>query len=295
MLTIASSLLQVIQVDFEGRSPISSDFHGIRQLLHQLFLKADINLSELADIIIGMCYRLKVKLLPCLVSNAFRLSGFFAFSDQNFIGSVVIQSELDDESDDDDDDDGNFNDSGTIFGATTAVNVSKKNANGCIANLRAYLLDKCEKHSPPAMKQQFIDILSDDDKQTGLLINERFINIPPQISVPLLENLQDEINRASKKRDAFKFTHFLMLIKFYRKEKKGSKPAEDIFSNGEEEALCEKCEASFDYSVQSETDSALSGNWREGDSALMPYRKLIFFKSNQLPVLIESVKEFISE
>lgn len=33
---------------------MTSDFHGIRQLLHQLFLKSDINLSELADIVTGM-------------------------------------------------------------------------------------------------------------------------------------------------------------------------------------------------------------------------------------------------
>lgn len=47
--------MQEIQVDFEGRNPTDGDFHGIRQLLQQLFLKAHINLSELADIIIGRC------------------------------------------------------------------------------------------------------------------------------------------------------------------------------------------------------------------------------------------------
>lgn len=46
--------VQVIQVDFEGRNPMTSDFHGIRQLMHQLFLKSDINLSELTDIVTGM-------------------------------------------------------------------------------------------------------------------------------------------------------------------------------------------------------------------------------------------------
>lgn len=46
-------LSQVIQIEFEGRNPDVSDFHGIRQLLQQLFLKSDINLSEMADIITG--------------------------------------------------------------------------------------------------------------------------------------------------------------------------------------------------------------------------------------------------
>lgn len=49
-------MLQEIQVDFEGRNPIDSDFHGIKQLLQQLFLKAHINLSELTDLIISQNY-----------------------------------------------------------------------------------------------------------------------------------------------------------------------------------------------------------------------------------------------
>uniref|UniRef100_A0A8D8W6E0 Protein BCCIP homolog n=1 Tax=Cacopsylla melanoneura TaxID=428564 RepID=A0A8D8W6E0_9HEMI len=42
-----------IQVTFEGRVPSDPDFHGIKQLLKQLFLKAHINLSELTEILIG--------------------------------------------------------------------------------------------------------------------------------------------------------------------------------------------------------------------------------------------------
>jgi len=49
-------LFQKIQVDFEGRSPVDADFHGIKQLLQQLFLKAHVNLSELAELIIRQNY-----------------------------------------------------------------------------------------------------------------------------------------------------------------------------------------------------------------------------------------------
>lgn len=41
-----------VQIEFEGQPPIKADFHGIKNLLHQLFLKAHINLSALADLII---------------------------------------------------------------------------------------------------------------------------------------------------------------------------------------------------------------------------------------------------
>ena len=75
-----------IQVDFEGRNPQDPDFHGIKTLLHQLFLKAHVDLSNLTDLIIG----------------------------QNYVGSVVKQSQEDEGSDDEDD----------VFGITTVINIS---------------------------------------------------------------------------------------------------------------------------------------------------------------------------
>lgn len=79
------------QVDFEGRNPQDPDYHGIKTLLQQLFLKAHIDLGGLTDLIIS----------------------------QNYVGSVVKQSEEIDESDDED----SVND---VFGITTVINVSDK-------------------------------------------------------------------------------------------------------------------------------------------------------------------------
>lgn len=45
-------LFQELQADFEGRNPEDSDFHGIKQLLRQLFLKSNVELGGLAQIII---------------------------------------------------------------------------------------------------------------------------------------------------------------------------------------------------------------------------------------------------
>lgn len=45
-----------IQVEFAGQAPIPEDFHGIKSLLHQLFLKAHINLGGLAELIIQQNY-----------------------------------------------------------------------------------------------------------------------------------------------------------------------------------------------------------------------------------------------
>ena len=43
-----------IQVEFEARSPEEEDYHGIRRLLQQLFLRNQVvNVSKLAETILG--------------------------------------------------------------------------------------------------------------------------------------------------------------------------------------------------------------------------------------------------
>ena len=82
-------------MDFEGRYPVDPDYHGIKTLLQQLFLKAHIDLGSLTDLIIS----------------------------KNHVGSVVKQSADLDESDDEDTD---IND---VFGITTVINLSSKQVN----------------------------------------------------------------------------------------------------------------------------------------------------------------------
>lgn len=224
-------------------------------------------------------------------------------ADQNFIGSVVIQSFLDGNDDDDDDSDDdektgtNFDSSGTIFGITTAVNISKSQSIGCIDDIRKHLLSKCDQFAKPDDKQTFNNALNDDTKQTGLLINERFINIPPQIAVPLLENLHKEIVQAAVKKEKFRFNNYIMVVKLNRKKARGKQKEQDddIFSNGEEEIIEDYGNASFEYSAERETDTTLSGNWAESDSTLLPYRKVFIFDATKLPFVIDAIKELINE
>lgn len=52
----------------------------------------------------------------------------------------------------------------------------------CIKELRKFLIEKTHK--------KLESLLNDTSNHIGLLLNERFINIPPQVAVPLLENLR---------------------------------------------------------------------------------------------------------
>lgn len=260
------------------------DYDGIKQLLHQLFLNAKIDLNELSEVIIS----------------------------QNTIGSVLWQciddpavpepkadkkeegDAVEEESDDDEDND-------TIFGVTSVLNLSNPQKKGSLKQLRNYLIEKCDKEVAEKLKA----ILEDESKPTGFILNERFINIPPQIAVPMLENLQKEMQRAVAKKMPFKFVQYLMLVKFYRSEVKQKKPNSKKdeknrnkqpvvhFSNPEEEIFDKDLMLSYEFSVAGDTDTGLTGNWLEADKALQPYRRVIMFDANNLTTMIDQIKEFI--
>lgn len=264
-----------IQVDFEGRNPIDSDFHGIKQLLQQLFLKAHINLSDLTNLIIS----------------------------QNYVGSVVKQSEIDNDSGDDEDE----SDANDVFGVTTIVNLSEKQNQECVQQLRNLLKELCQEHGTDQSNAYVRSLLSEQNT-VGLLINERFINIPAQISVPLLESLIKEIQRAKSKNLPFNFTYFILISKLYKvdnssqKKKKSGKnknamktdEQEIIWSNPEEELFDQEADCRFEFNVKDESDSGLSGNWHEDDVTMIPYRRVLFLSAEKLERVTLRIKEFVS-
>lgn len=66
-----------------------------------------------------------------------------------------------------------------------------------------------------------------------------------------------------------------------------------VFSNPEEEVFYKEADASCEFNVSSESDTAVSGKWTEDDAEMVPFRRLILFKAQKLPSIIEKVKNFI--
>ncbi|XP_065076917.1 protein BCCIP homolog isoform X1 [Ochlerotatus camptorhynchus] len=253
-----------ITVDFEGRNPIDSDMDGIKQMLGQLFVKAHVDLNELSGMIIG----------------------------QNYVGSVLKQAYTDD--DDEDEDEDMEDPCQIVFGVTTAINLTNKQDQNCVKQLQKMLFEKAEKYATDSVLKLFRDALQSGSKSTALLLNERFVNIPAAVCVPMLENLMVEIDRAKAKGMPYKFDYFIMFVKYYQKAAAGSKAAEVLYSNDEEEYFIKDCLASFDYSVQKETTTALAGNWLEEDEELQPLRKVLLIEANKLPDIVGTIKSLIA-
>ena len=83
-----------LQVEFEARSPEEEDYHGIKRLLQQLFLRSNaVNVGKVTETILN----------------------------QKFIGSVIKQSVLDNEEEEEGED---LNE---VYAISTVINLAEKN------------------------------------------------------------------------------------------------------------------------------------------------------------------------
>ncbi|XP_037611063.1 protein BCCIP homolog [Sebastes umbrosus] len=254
-----------IMVDFEAHTISVNDFNGVKKLLQQLFLKAHVNTAEMTDLIIQ----------------------------QNHLGSVIKQAEVPEDSDDDDPDE--------VFGFITMLNLTERKGVQCVEEVKDLIVDQCEKNAAPSVTEQLEQFLSDTSKPVGLLVSERFINVPPQIALPLHKQLQDEIAEAQRTNKPSGKCHYCLMISKTCKEASKNIPArggapkdEYMFVNAEEEFFYEQAILKFNYSVQEETDSCLSGRWSFDDVPMKPSRTVMLIPTDRMPAIMVKLKEYLT-
>ncbi|XP_077407346.1 protein BCCIP homolog [Vanacampus margaritifer] len=261
-------LNEVVTVDFEAYAVSHNHFNGIKKLLQQLFLKAHVNTSEITDIII----------------------------EQNHVGSVIKQAEVPEDSDDDDPDE--------VFGFITMLNLTERKGVQCVEQIKELILEQCEKSSGQVAAEQLEQMLGDTAKPVGLLLSERFVNVPPQIALPLHVHLQDEISEAERtNKPSGKYHYCLMISKTCMQVSKtvtarGPDPTdpkdEYMFINAEEEFFYEHAVSTFHFSVQDEADSCLSGRWSVDDVPMKPFRTVMLIPVESIPTIMDKLKEYLT-
>ncbi|KAM8837023.1 protein BCCIP homolog [Spinachia spinachia] len=254
-----------VMVDFEAHTISANDFNGVKRLLQQLFLKAHVNTSEMTDLIIQ----------------------------QNHVGSVIKQAEVPEDSDDDDPDE--------VFGFITLLNLTERKDVQCVEELKELVVDQCEKNSTHGVTEQLEQILNDASKPVGLLVSERFINVPPQIALPLHKQLQEELADAQRTNKPSEKCHYCLMISKTCKEANKSVPArggapkdEYMFVNAEEEFFFEEAVLKFHYSVQEETDTCLSGRWSFEDVPMKPFRTVMLIPADRMPAIMTKLTDYLT-
>ncbi|XP_056388975.1 BRCA2 and CDKN1A-interacting protein isoform X2 [Hyla sarda] len=254
-----------VNVDFEAHTISDNDHDGIKKLLKQLFLKAHVDNTELADLLIQ----------------------------QNHIGSVIKQAPDMEDCEDDDDD--------HVYGFISLLNLTERKDTPCAEQIKELILSQCEKNCDQSVVQQLDKILNDISKPVGLLLSERFINVPAQIALPMYQQLQKEMDDAQKtNKPCGKCYYYLLISKTFMEAAKKSAKAgtqgkgEMMFANAEEEFLYENAVLKFNYSVQGECDTQLSGKWSFDDAPMKPMRTVMLVPTDRMNSVMEKFKEHLS-
>lgn len=265
-----------MNVNFDAQTATDADFHGIKRLLHQLFLKANVNLSSLTDVILG----------------------------QNHVGSVIKQAPLDEEEEDEEDE--METDADEVFGISTVINLTQRLTNEsknvpsegdkAVKQIFDLLVEKSDKNGGSIQTKTLKDYLTDKEKHTGWLLNERFVNIPAQISLPLYDALRDEMHSACAKGQKFQFHHFLLMSKAL-KIKNGKKNDENrlIFTNGEEELFHEESTFSFSFSVADQQADAetISEAASDEEASYESWRVVMIIPAEKMEVVAKKMTDIL--
>lgn len=65
-------------------------------------------------------------------------------------------------------------------------------------------------------KQAELTALLEGSSRIGLLVNERFLNIPARVADPLFSSLAAEIKRAEKRDPSYNFQQYIMVAKVHK-------------------------------------------------------------------------------
>ena len=190
-----------------------------------------------------------------------------------------------------------------IFGFISLLNLTERKGTPCAEQIKELILHLCEKDCEKSMVEELDRLFNDTARPVGFLLSERFINVPPQITLPMHQQLQKELAEARRTNKPCGKCHFYLLIsktfveagKSNSKKKRSNQKKEALmFANAEEEFFYEKAILKFNYSVQEESDPCLGGRWSFDDVPMKPLRTVMLIPGDKMNEIMEKLKEHLS-
>ena len=179
-----------MEADFEWFDPQpENDFHGLKALLRQL-LDVDahtLDLSALTDLILSQ------PLLGSTVKVEGNESDPFAFLTVLNLREHQVRSPC----------------SGREISAADG-----RQDKPVIRELQAYLARKCA--SVPSMARLSQLMSASPTAETGLILTERLVNVPPEVVPPMYTMLLEEMQWARDEKEPYEFSNYVVISKVYR-------------------------------------------------------------------------------
>ncbi|KAL1389695.1 p21-C-terminal region-binding protein-domain-containing protein [Phyllosticta capitalensis] len=189
----------------------------------------------------------------------------------------------------------------------TVLNMQQHKDKQVIKDLAQYFVQKAA--SEPSLSQ-LPSLLSPDNSsaQVGLVLTERFINMPSEIVPPLYKMLLDEMQWAIDAKEPYNFTHYLILSKTYaeveskldmeesrpKKKTKNDGSSETFFFHPEDEILHKHAlaHANFEYTKQAD-EGASDAKRAFQEMGIKPQGHLILIDGKKLADAVQAVQQAI--
>lgn len=264
---------QKVDVNFESHPPIEDDLNGVASLLRQSLLQF-VDCNQLASYLVNL----------------------------KDTTQVIAQETPEDENvseDEDPDDD--------IYGVVSVIDLptspkvetTNKSNKSQHLDTRNQLL-KFLKNRCPKLKEA---LTSDGTHKYGLIVNERYINLPPQLALPTLKALTETLDEA-------KYTHLIFISKIlvkdrHRETKLPSKKTKSsggqssgassqdeslVYVNSEEEIIFENCAYHTDIDVSAHCDENVTWSF-SSDIKYIPHRRIMVVNYEQWPKILKALEE----
>ncbi|KAJ3164702.1 Mss4p nuclear export [Geranomyces variabilis] len=208
------------------------------------------------------------------------------------------------------------------YAVMTALSFGTHAKHEGIAAVRAYILDSARKAINNAGDSSIAERVERvlDGGKSAWVVNERLINMPPQVVPPMMNMLLEEIEWAVEDGEPFEFEYFVYISKIYReiesvveedgeegagaasttgktkKKKKKAKlaaaaaasEAAVFYFQPEDELLAEHAEIMFDFKFQKEAQSTDSRRAFQ-EFGIDPLRRVFIVRSDKMKVLAKEL------
>ncbi|KAI1315035.1 Mss4p nuclear export [Mortierella claussenii] len=280
----------IINVDFEFFDPKEIDFHAVKNLLGQYFASDAIlfGLSELSELIVSQSIVGTTIKVNGVESDPYSLLTVLNMNQHlyNIHKPTPITSSTSETT-------AAASPSGTAAGATAPSQV--------MVQIKDYVFTKSKQNDKLHAKLK--DLLSaGSKKEVGLIISERFINMPVETAPPMWRMMLEEVKWAVDEGQPFNFEYYLLLCPTYHEvapkvdidedtpkpSKKKTKMAEPatFFFHPEEEMLQQYAEFTQDFKLTTPPTVAESKNTFE-DYGIAPARRMMLIHKDKIPEVVQ--------
>ena len=171
----------------------------------------------------------------------------------------------------------------------------------------SYIRQKASRNSVPSTLLN--QLAPESQSQVGLILTERFVNMPPQVAAPMYTMLLEEISWALQEKEPYNFSHYLIFSKIYeevapsvddeqygpqKKKRRGTTGNETLYFHPEDEVLHRHAIGYCDFSYSRENENHSSDARRAfGDKGIKPKGHLIFLEGSQFSAAVSAVADYM--